>query len=95
MNAEGLTGWARIGDGWAFNLDRTDAAKAFSFPRLEIHPSPRGWSCLCLLQDGTSHQLRGLAGSMSTAKRAAVGQAQGILGSPHAAVLDELLEGAG
>ncbi len=95
MRAAELTGWTRIGDGWAFNLDRTDAAKAFSFPRLEIHPSPRGWSCLCLLLDGTSHQVRGLVGSMSTAKRAAVGQAQEILGSPHAGVLEELLEGAG
>ena len=95
MKAEELTGWVRIGNGWAFNLDRTDAAKAFSLPRLEIHPSPRGWSCLCLLRDGTSHQVCGLAGSMSTAKRAAVGQAQGILGPPHLAVLDELLEGTG
>jgi hypothetical protein len=95
MKTEVLTDWARIGSGWAFNLDCTDAAKAFSFPRLEIHPSPRGWSCLCLLRDGTSHQVCGLAGSMSAAKRAAVGQAQGILGPPHAAVLDALLERAG
>jgi hypothetical protein len=95
MKTEGLTGWARIGDGWAFNLDRTDAAKAFSFPRLEIHPSPRGWSCLCLLLDGTSHQVSGLAGSMSTAMRAAVGQARGVLGPPYTAVLEALLEGAG
>ena len=41
MKAEELTGWARIGNGWAFNLDRTDAAKAFSLPRLEIHKSDR------------------------------------------------------
>jgi hypothetical protein len=95
MNPAELTRWARIGDGWALNLDRTDAAKAFSLPRLEIHPSPRGWSCHCLLLDGTSHQVRGLVSSMSTAKRAAIGQAQGILGPPHVAVLDELLEGAG
>lgn len=95
MKTEALTGWARIGDGWAFNLDRTDAAKAFSLPRLEIHPSPRGWSCRCLLLDGTSHEVRGLAGSIFTAKRAAVGQAHEVLGAPHAGVLEELLEGAG
>ena len=87
-------GWARIGGGWAFNLDRTDAAKAFSFPRLEIHPSPQGWRCLCLLPDGTSHEVHGLVGSRSTAKRAAVGQALMVVGSPYAGVLDELVEGA-
>lgn len=86
--------WARIGDGWAFNLDRTDAAKTFSFPRLEIHRSPLGWRCLCLLLDGTSHQVRGLVGSTTTAKRAAVDQARGVLGPPYAGVLDELLGGA-
>lgn len=91
----GMIGWARIGDGWAFNLDRTDAAKGFSFPRLEIHCSPLGWRCLCLLLDGTSHQVCGLVGSTMAAKRAAVGQARGILGPSYAGVLDNLLESAG
>lgn len=95
MKAAELAGWTRIGDGWAFNLDRSDAAKAFSFPRLEIHPSPRGWTCLCLLLDGTSHELHGLPGSRSAAMRAAVGQAVAIVGSPYAGVLEELVEGAG
>jgi hypothetical protein len=95
MSAANTIRWARIANGWAFNLDRSDAAKAFSLPRLELHPSPAGWSCLCLLLDGTSHQVRGLVGSPSTAKRATVGHARGILGSPYAGVLAELLESAG
>jgi hypothetical protein len=41
------------------------------------------------------HQVRGLVGSASAAKRAAVAQARGALGSLHAGVLEELLEGVG
>jgi hypothetical protein len=95
MKAASTIGWTKIAGGWAVNLDRTDAAKAFSFPRLEIRLSPGGWSCRCLLLDGTLHQVRGLVGSASAAKRAAVAQARGALGSLHAGALEELLEGVG
>ncbi|HVO17752.1 MAG TPA: hypothetical protein VMU15_00755 [Anaeromyxobacter sp.] len=46
--------WTRTEDGWAVNLDGTDAAKTFSLPRIELHASPRGWSCVCHLANGTS-----------------------------------------
>ncbi len=94
MKAASTIGWTKVAGGWAVNLDRSNAAKALSFPRLEIRLSPQGWICRCLLVDGTSHQVRGLVGSLWAAKRAAVAQARGALGSLHAGVLEELLEGA-
>jgi len=49
-----MTFWARTSDGWAVNLDGTDAARSFTLPRIEIHSSPRGWACACHLGNGTS-----------------------------------------
>ena len=46
--------WMRTEHGWAMNLDGTDAAQAFSLPRIELHTSPRGWTCVCHLGNGTS-----------------------------------------
>jgi len=46
--------WTRTDDGWAVNLDGTDAAQSFTLPRIEIRTSPRGWACACHLGDGTS-----------------------------------------
>jgi len=86
--------WAKTADGWALNLDGTDAAAGFSFPRLELHSSPRGWECLCLLADGTSRHPRGAMGSTPSAKRAVIEQARAVLGPPYATVLDELLRGS-
>jgi len=48
-----MSGWAKIASGWAMNLDGSDAAAGFSLPRLEVHPTARGWRTLCLRQDGT------------------------------------------
>ncbi len=48
-----MTSWARIPGGWAFNLDGSDAARVFSLPRLEVHPTAQGWRGLCLRRDGT------------------------------------------
>ena len=47
-----MTRWARIADGWAVNLDGTDAALVFSLPRVEVRSGPRGWSSACFLADG-------------------------------------------
>jgi hypothetical protein len=47
-----MTRWSRIADGWAVNLDGTDAALVFSLPRVEVHSSPRGWQSSCFLEDG-------------------------------------------
>jgi hypothetical protein len=87
-----MTGWARTGDGWALNVDGSDAATQFSLPRLELHSSAQGWQCLCLLAHGRSHQTRGSTGSTSAAKRATVEEARVVLGAEYAGVLDELLE---
>lgn len=45
--------WARTGEGWALNLDGSDASGGITYPRLELRASPRGWRCFCLLPDGT------------------------------------------
>lgn len=87
-----MTGWARTGDGWALNVDGTDAATRFSLPRLELHSSAQGWQCFCLLAHGGSHQTRGPTGSTSAAKRATVEEARVVLGAEYADVLDELLD---
>ena len=57
--APAATSWARTADGWALNLDGSDASTAFSLPRLGVHPSVRGWRSLCLLLDGTRHERLG------------------------------------
>jgi hypothetical protein len=47
--------WSQTEDGWAVNLDGTNAALQFTLPRIEIRSGPRGWTCACHLDDGTSH----------------------------------------
>lgn len=44
--------WSKIADGWALNLDGTDAALVFALPRVEVHSSPQGWRSACFLADG-------------------------------------------
>jgi hypothetical protein len=85
-----MTSWARTIDGWAANLDGSDAATRFSLPRLELHSSARGWECVCLLAQGRSHQPRGPVGSAPAAKRTLVEEARALLGPEYAPVLDEL-----
>ena len=89
-----MKGWARTRDGWALNLDGSDAAAGFSLPRLELHTSPAGWECVCHLADGTSHRPRGRADSITAAKGAVLREARSVLGAGYAGVLDVLLEGA-
>lgn len=36
------------------NLDGTDASLARTLPRIELRTSPRGWACVCHLEDRTS-----------------------------------------
>ncbi len=47
-----MTRWSRTTAGWAVNLDGTDAALAFSLPRVEVRSSPGGWQSACFLADG-------------------------------------------
>jgi hypothetical protein len=66
-----MSGWARIGSSWALNLDGSDAAARFSLPRLEVHPTARGWRTLCLGRDGTRIDRLGHAsGTVHQAKAA-------------------------
>jgi hypothetical protein len=88
-----MKGWARTGDGWALNLDGSDAATGFSLPRLELHVSPAGWQSVCHLPDGTTHRPRGGANSISSAKGTALREARSVLGSRYAGILDALLAG--
>jgi hypothetical protein len=68
--------WMRTEHGWALNLDGTDAAKGFSLPRIELHTSPRGWTCVCHLGDGTSRLV-----PMAKVTTAAAAMQAGIEGS--------------
>jgi hypothetical protein len=73
--------WSRTADGWALNLDGTDAAKAFSLPRLEVRSSAQGWISECLLLDGTRRECgSAYLGGLAAAMAGAVEQAQLLLG---------------
>jgi hypothetical protein len=72
--------WARIASGWATNLDGSDAAAVFSLPRLEVHPSVRGWRSLCLRQDGTRTDRPGQPGDTAFQAREAAEAAWRVKG---------------
>jgi hypothetical protein len=82
--------WARTTDGFAANLDGTDAAREFSFPRLELHSGPAGWEGRCLLPNGTALDLPVGHASTNAAKAALVAHAREALGPAHAAALQAL-----
>jgi len=67
-----MTRWSRTSDGWAVNLDGTDAAFVFSLPRVEVRSSPYGWRSACFFADGrqsewTSPYPGGVAAAMADA----------------------------
>lgn len=83
--------WARTAEGWAVNLDGSDAAAVFSLPRVEVRSSSQGWRLLCFLADGTQRERAGGSlGSAVAAKAAAIGDAGRLLGPEHAAAIAEL-----
>jgi hypothetical protein len=83
-----MTAWARTTDGWALNVDGSNAAMVFSLPRLELRCSSRGWRSLCFLPDGVQReQAGGAEDSLMAAKAAAVAQAGRMLGPAYAAAL--------
>jgi hypothetical protein len=83
-----MSAWAKVQDGWALNLDGSDAAAVFSLPRLEVHASAQGWQSMCLLANGTrSERAGGWADSLPAAKAAALEQAGRMLGPDHAPAL--------
>ena len=85
--------WTRTADGWAVNLDGSDAGAVFSLPRVEVRSSSQGWRLMCFLADGTRRERAGGAlGSATAAKAAAIGDAGRMLGPEHSAAVAELLE---
>jgi hypothetical protein len=87
-----MAGWARTPDGWAVNLDGSDAATAFALPRIELHSSPLGWTGVCHLEGGASRALALHAvGSAAQARRTAVEEARRALGERWQAALGALL----
>lgn len=87
-----MLSWNRTLDGWAVNLDGSDAANHFTLPRIELHSGPWGWTCLCRLQDGTSRPVPvGASTSAAEAKRAGVEDALLALGVQYEARLRALL----
>ncbi|HSN91603.1 MAG TPA: hypothetical protein VLS93_10270 [Anaeromyxobacteraceae bacterium] len=86
-----MAGWTKTEDGWAVNLDGSDAGAAFSLPRVELRSTGRGWICVCRLSNGMSVERPGPpAGLVPATKRAAMAQARAALGSPWQAALDAL-----
>jgi hypothetical protein len=86
-----MIAWARTNDGWAVNLDGSDAAVVFSLPRLEIRATGQGWRSLCLLADGTLREVvGGSMGGMQAARAAALDQGERMLEPAHAAALESL-----
>ena len=87
-----MISWARTEDGWAVNLDGTDAAFAFSLPRIELHTSPRGWACICHLANGATRTVAlDPSTSIAAAMRAAVQDGILALGTGYGPQLRGLL----
>ncbi len=71
-----MISWMRTLDGWAVNLDGTNAAREFTLPRIELHSGARGWTSVCHFQDGRSRRLPvEHASTVAGAKLAAVEEA--------------------
>jgi hypothetical protein len=78
-----MTRWSRISDGWAVNLDGTDAALVFSLPRVEVHSSPRGWQSACFFKDGRqSEWTLPYAGGVAATMADALAHATRLLAAP-------------
>ncbi len=87
-----MSAWARTEDGWAVNLDGSDAAREFTLPRIELHSGHHGWTCACHLPDGTTRTLAiGAASTAAEARRAAVEHALTALGAAYEPALRKLL----
>ncbi len=87
-----MASWVRTEDGWAVNLDGTDAAAAFTLPRLELHSSPRGWACVCHLANGATRTVPlGPSTTIAAAMRAAVQDGLLALGARYESGLRDLL----
>jgi hypothetical protein len=91
-----MLSWSRTEDGWAVNLDGTDAAQQFTLPRIEIHSGPRGWTCACHLGNGTSRLVPlGRPTSSAAAMRAGIEGSLAAVGEHYEPALRGLLDAAG
>jgi hypothetical protein len=87
-----MISWSRTPDGWAVNLDGSNAAHQFALPRIELHSGPGGWTCICRLGDGTARPVPVTgATSAAQAKRAGVEDALLAFGTGYEAQLRALL----
>ena len=86
--------WTRTENGWAVNLDGTNAALTFTLPRIEVRSSPQGWACVCHLENGTSRLVPlGGSNSAAAAKRAGIqGSLTAVVGTPYEPELRVLLQ---
>ena len=86
-----MISWCKTPDGWAVNLDGTNASAEFSLPRIELHSGLNGWTCVCYRSNGTFLKLPlGVGASARSAKRAAA-EAMLALGTEYHAQLLALL----
>jgi hypothetical protein len=83
--------WCKTPDGWAVNLDGTNATTAFSLPRIELHSGPNGWTCICHRSNGTSLKLPLGAGASAEAAKHSATEAMLALGTRYGAQLLALL----
>lgn len=86
-----VTFWCRTPDGWAVNLDGTNATEVYRLPRIELHAGPGGWTCICHRQNGTSVKLPLGVGASAQAAKHAAAEAMLALGTQHNAQLLALL----
>ncbi len=87
-----MTSWIRTQDGWAVNLGGAGAAQPFTLPRVELHSSPRGWSCVCHFDDGTTRPVSlGTSTTLAAAKRAGIEGILPALGARYGPELRALL----
>lgn len=83
--------WCRTPDGWAVNLDGTNATATFSLPRVELQSGAGGWTCICRRQNGTSVKLRLGVGASARAAKHVAAEAMLALGTQHDVQLLALL----
>jgi hypothetical protein len=83
--------WCRTPFGWAVNLDGTNATADFRLPRIELHSGPKGWTCICHRQNGTSLKLALGAEASDRAAKHAAAEAMLALGTHYDAALLALL----
>jgi hypothetical protein len=83
--------WCRTPDGWAVNLDGTNAVAEFSLPRIELQSGPKGWTCICHRKNGTMLKLQLGAGVSARAAKHTAVEATLALGTQYDAQLLALL----